>query len=129
MINSDLVRAEADGHTSRLHLCRSSVGNSTVYILQRAVTCLLTPGYARQLEMNRLRAAFNLSRIQRLSMVAAAASRITVSLPEPAPSTSPTDKPSHWLNDEGTLFHNPWPSFKKVVRTSLSLQSAVRTRG
>jgi hypothetical protein len=25
------------------------------------------------------------------------------------------NKPSHWANDEGTKFVNPWPSFRDVV--------------
>jgi hypothetical protein len=25
-------------------------------------------------------------------------------------------RPSHWANDQGTKFANPWPSFRDVVR-------------
>ncbi|GHJ89428.1 hypothetical protein NliqN6_5830 [Naganishia liquefaciens] len=47
-------------------------------------------------------------------MVAAAASRVTVTLPEPSASSVPEGKPSHWANEQGTLFRNPWDSFRKV---------------
>lgn len=57
-----------------------------------------------------------LTQTTRLGMVAAAASRVTVTLPEPPASSVPEGKPSHWANEQGTLFRNPWESFRKVVR-------------
>ncbi|KAJ9119334.1 hypothetical protein QFC24_005805 [Naganishia onofrii] len=52
---------------------------------------------------------------------AAAVTRVSVTLPDPSASPAPSeDKPSHWANDEGTLFHNPWPSFRQTNLTDLA---------
>lgn len=66
--------------------------------------------------MSRLRSA--ITRTTRLGMVAAAAARVTITLPDP-PVSPPEGKPAHWANDEGTLFRNPWDSFRKVVSPHL----------
>lgn len=70
------------------------------------------------MHMSRIRSSLN--RTARLGMAAAAASRVTVTLPEPT-STASEGKPSHWANDEGTLFRNPWESFKQRVVSPSSL--------
>ncbi|KAJ9112690.1 hypothetical protein QFC22_006192 [Naganishia vaughanmartiniae] len=53
-------------------------------------------------------------------VAAAAATRISVTLPEPTSPAPSTDKPSHWANDDGTLFHNPWPSFRQTSLSDLA---------
>ncbi|KAJ9095263.1 hypothetical protein QFC21_005629 [Naganishia friedmannii] len=53
-------------------------------------------------------------------MVAAAAARVSVTLPESVSSGPAADKPSHWANDDGTLFVNPWTSFRQTSLSDLA---------
>lgn len=35
------------------------------------------------------------------------------------PGSTPPNRPSHWANDDGTAFQNPWPSAEKPTWTEL----------